>query len=190
MRSARGCGPNRGVARAKATAGPRTVGGRPGGARSSTVPGARTLLPPSARCNTWPGMVGDVRPPANVSWRAVCANGRRLRRGRRGRSSGQSWNLRSCVRRWPSFTPPGTSRWWGTLRPLSNRFFRTSRRVPMPGMMPVAVGGGVGPRDGAPPGRRGPPRDASGRQRCPGASVPPCDRAGCQARGDGGGSGR
>src|SRR5262245_49135857 len=126
-----------GVARAKATAGPRTVWGRPGVAMLSTVAVARVLIPKSSRCNKRPGIVGSVRPPSNVSWRAVCSNGIRLRRGR---SSGQIWNLRSFVRRWPSFKQPVNSLWWRTIRPLSKRFLRKIRRLTMPGIMNVDVG--------------------------------------------------
>jgi len=70
----------------KAIADHETVWGRPGVAMSSTVTVARALIPKSSRCKQAARYCGVSSPPSNVSFLAVCSNGIRWCRGRRGRS--------------------------------------------------------------------------------------------------------
>jgi len=121
------------------SAGPRTVWGRPGVAMSSTVTVARALIPKSSRCNKRPGYCGvkfDHHQTSRLL--AVCSNGIRWCRGRRGRSSEQIWNLRSFVRRLPIFKQPGNSLLVGNdFGHAGKRFLRKIRRLTMPGIMNV-----------------------------------------------------
>ena len=111
------------------------------------------------------GIVGSVRPPSNVSLPVVCSTGIRLRLGRRGRSSGRIWSLRSCIRRWLICKQPVNSLWWGMIRTLSNRFLRKIRRLTMPGIMNVDVVGVHRPKCVGSPCHRSRPPDAWDRRR-------------------------